>query len=102
MQATTSSRLIPIVGVGVAVRRGSVHMYRRELTGWEIKRYVLPPILPFDGEFSPPLGRYVSIEGNRMALGGTMDHVNGLAGTVWIYEFNGTDWVITDRIDRAP
>ncbi len=85
----------------VAVRLGSVHMYRREVTGWELKQYILPPILPLVGEYTPPLGNYISIDGNRMALGGITDHINGHAGTVWVYEFNGTDWVITDRIDPA-
>ena len=84
---------------GVAFHAGSVHMYGREASGWELKQYIVPPIPPPLGERVGPMGYFIALDGNRMALGGFEDPLNQFAGTVWIYEFNGADWVITDRID---
>ena len=84
---------------GVQRRVGTVQMYRRGLSGWEFTQLILPPILPEQGEDYDTLGYYMAIHGDTMALGGVIDRFNNFAGTVWIYQFDGDEWVVTERVD---
>jgi hypothetical protein len=88
-----------VMSPGGEVTVGTVHMFRRMLAGWEFVQYILPPVLPMPGAPHSLFGRSISISGDRMAIGGQMDHVNNLAGTVWMYEFNGVEWVLDSRLD---
>jgi hypothetical protein len=76
-------------------------MYRRELGGWVLHQTITPPLPPPPNQSFPPLGYYVALEGHRLAVGGIRDSVNNGSGTVWVFEFDGSSWVITARLDHA-
>jgi len=56
-----------------------------------------------DGDTDDEFGRFVEIEGNRILISAPNDEVDVItaAGSVYVYEFDGTDWLLKQQINRS-
>ncbi|MEZ6014419.1 MAG: hypothetical protein R3F49_04845 [Planctomycetota bacterium] len=64
-----------------------------------LHQVVEPPLPPPVSGYFTSIGGYMALDGDRFVLGGTTDDLNGAAGTVWYYEFDGVRWNLEERID---
>ncbi len=72
----------------------AVLVYRVNGSGWT-QEALLKVWTPFVG-----YGRSVAVDGNRLAVGAIFDGASAstMTGAVWVYEWNGTAWVPSDKL----
>ncbi|MFG0329116.1 MAG: FG-GAP repeat protein [Phycisphaerales bacterium] len=88
----------------IAVPTGAVFTYRFDGTQWVPQDLLAPSLWPFD---ESSFGSAIALEGNRLIVGDPLYDSEGTnAGLVWVYEFDGSNWVETQTLsptdsDRA-
>jgi hypothetical protein len=74
---------------------GAAYIYEFNGTNWLYKQ----KLVSSDWAFGDHFGSSVSIKGNSAIVGAFWDIDNGYkSGSAYIYEFNGTSWVETDKL----
>jgi hypothetical protein len=75
---------------------GAVYLYHREGTDWVFMQM----IQAYDAEASDFFGVVMSMSGDYLAVTSTGDDDMGdSSGSVYIYHFNGTDWLFEDKVN---
>ncbi len=82
----------------LAIRAGSVSILEFDGTNWvETEK-----ILASDGDMNDWFGDAISLDGERLAIGAQRDEktcFSDFAGSVYIYDYDGTDWNETVKLD---
>lgn len=83
--------------VGINNSQGSACVFRYNGTGWVFQQKLTDPI----GATSDEFGYSVSIDRGRAVIGAASDDVgaNADAGSVSIFQFNGTNWLLEEKIN---
>ena len=78
-------------------QRGAVYVFDRNESGWdEVAKLISQDAVP--GDY---IGAGLSLEGNRIAVGASLENVDAeRSGAVYIFEFDGSDWLQTLRLTR--
>lgn len=75
---------------GAASRTGLVHVYKRNLSGWDLEQ----TLQASDGETGDRFGHAVAIEGDVILIGAPKSDGFGLSsGSAYAFIHNGTSWV---------
>jgi hypothetical protein len=80
---------------------GAMYIFRYDGESWVEEQ----KIVPFDGESWDAFGSKVGISGNRVITGSMDDDAGYNAGAVYLYRFNGDEWVFEDKFvgsDTTP
>ncbi len=85
--------------IGTNTNQGSVSIYQFNGTNWVLMQKITDAAGATDDSF----GFRVSISGNRAIVGAVFDQVgaNAFQGSASIYQFNGTTWVLMQKITDA-
>jgi len=79
---------------------GTVYIFWNNPAGsWEL----FDTLTDGDGDTDDQFGRFVEIEGNRILVSAPNNEVGATtaAGSVYVYEFDGTDWLFKQQINRS-
>ena len=85
----------------VATNAGAVYMYRKVAGNW----IFFQKIIPFDGAADDYFGTKVKVVGNQLFVHSPNNDPAALpsnSGAVYVYNFNGTSWVFSQKIAPSP
>jgi FG-GAP repeat len=82
--------------VGASAEQGSASIYQYNGTNWVL----MQKITDATGAAGDHFGSAVSISGNKAIVGSSLDNVgaNGDQGSASFYQFNGTNWVLMQKV----
>jgi hypothetical protein len=78
---------------------GAVYIYQRSSSGWALQK----TLLAADGQDFDDFGISVAIDGDTLLVGAdsTDGPQSGAVGKVYVYDWNGTDWVETQHLQAS-
>lgn len=87
----------------VASNTGAVYMYRKIAGNWTF----FQKIIPFDGAADDSFGAVVKVVGNQLFVQSPNNEPIGLptstnSGAVYVYNFNGANWIFLQKITSSP
>ncbi len=82
---------------GNTVDPGEVRIYRRVGASWTEEQLLVQPPGPVSANF----GASISIDGDRMAVVSGKHLITGASGGVFLFEYDGVEWVFVERIGVA-
>lgn len=84
---------------GHGLNSGVARVYHREGMSWSLQATLIPDDLMPQDKF----GDAVSIDGNTIVVGAPTQDLHGdNSGAAYVYRFNGTDWVQTQKLLPTP